>query len=120
MAEPSIKPASLLCCMEYKALRSVGGLRRPLRALRKEKYIKLREADRRSMILLFSMTVVVANRRLDNAKSHMPYVRTYIPQVRYLFSSFDMLYVCICIPGLTETKEKAQHGTAAAAAPQKQ
>ena len=36
-------------------------------------------------------------------------VRTYIPQVGYLFSSFDMLYV--------RKKEKAKHGTAA---PQKQ
>ena len=34
----------------YKALPSAGGLRRPLRSLRKEKYIELREADRRSMI----------------------------------------------------------------------
>ena len=60
----------------YKALRSAGGLRRPLRSLRKEKYIKLREADRRSMIgyevytryqVYIFMIVVVANWRLDNA-----------------------------------------------------
>ena len=31
--------------MGYKALRSAGSLRRPLRSLRKEKYIKLCEAD---------------------------------------------------------------------------
>ena len=37
-------------CTIYKALRSAGGLRRPLRSLRKEKYIELREADRRSII----------------------------------------------------------------------
>ena len=72
--------------------------------------------------------IVVANWRLDNAKSptamlqaktaRTPHtnssdgtytrshaVRTYIPQVGYLFSSLDMLAVC--------TKEKAQHGTAA-------
>ena len=32
-------------CM-YKALRTAGGIRRPLRSLRKEKYIELREAGR--------------------------------------------------------------------------
>ena len=57
----------------YKALRSAGGL---LRSLRKEKYIELREADKRSMIeYTFFMIVVNANWRLDNARSHMPYVR---------------------------------------------
>ena len=34
----------------YKALRSAGGLRRPLSSLRKEKKVKVSEADRRSMI----------------------------------------------------------------------
>ena len=70
--------------IKYKTLRSAGGLRRPLRSLRKEKHVQLREAGRRSMIeYMFFVNVVVANWRLDNAKSHMPYVRTYIPQVGY-------------------------------------
>ena len=60
--------------------------------------------------ILFFIIIVVANWRLDNAKSpaamlqektaRTPHTlrlpggcRTYIPQVRYLFSFFDMMYV---------------------------
>ena len=43
-----IAPQPYVCI--YKVLRFAGGLRRPLHSLRKKKYIKLRETDRRSMI----------------------------------------------------------------------
>ena len=62
---------------------------------------------------IYFMIVVVANWRRDNGKSHIPYVRTYIPQVRrVLIFFFDMLYV----PGMYERESTA----CTAAAPQKQ
>ena len=76
--------------------------------------------------------IVIANWRLDNAKSpaamlqaktaRTPHtnrsdgtytrshaVRTYIPQVGYLFSSLDMLYVCTCI--YEERESTARHSS---------
>jgi len=45
------------------------------------------------------------------ARSHV--VHTYIPQVAYLFSSFDMLCVCVLVvcTKVVCTKDKAQNGT---------
>ena len=77
------------------------------------------------MILLFSFVIVVANWRLDNAKSPTAMlqektarkpqtlrvadvVRTYIPQVGYLFSCFDTWYA-LCLYSYVR---KRKHSTA--------
>ena len=78
------------------------------------------------MNIVFLM-IVVANWRLDNAKSpaamlqektaRTPHtlrvadvVRTYIPQVGYLFSSFDLLYV---YTRMHERESTARHSSTA-------
>ena len=56
-----------------KALRSAGGIRRPLRPPRKEKYHKIYEADRGPRL------VVGAQWRLDNAKCPAAMIRENSP-----------------------------------------
>ena len=76
------------------------------------------------------LVIVLAHWQLDNANSpaallqektaRKPHtlrvadvVRTYIPQVGYLFSSFHTWYAIYNMSVLVCTKEKAQHGTTA-------
>ena len=53
----------------YKEFRSAGGLRRPLRSPRMGDYMKFIEADRRPRLNIVFSIIVVANWRLDSAKS---------------------------------------------------
>ena len=78
----------------YKAFFSAGGLRRPLRSLRKEKYIKiLCEAGSSPRLNVVYSIMVGSNWRLDNSKTLAAMLGENSPDATYASPPWRLPYV---------------------------